>query len=289
MSEWPLRKLGDVEVCLLNPKKKEVASIKDDTLVSFVPMARVDDVSGGMDVSEVKRLGEVRKGYTYFAEGDVVFAKITPCMENGKSAIARNLMNGIGFGTTEFHVLRPGPLTIPEWLHLFVRDREFREEAKKNMYGAAGQQRVPVDFLREATIPIPPLAEQRRIVARIEELTSRAEEARKLRQEAVTLSSQWLIAVVRREFDLLAEHHFGLLGELASIIGGSSLPEDVPPPDGNSERVGLMKVADMNSPGNEKIIKGCKLETTFKEAKKRKLRILPVDSIVFPKRGGNSH
>lgn len=185
MNEWPLRKLGDNDVCLLNPKKREVAKVDENTPVSFVPMARVDDVSGTMDVSEVKSIGEVRKGYTYFAEGDVVFAKITPCMENGKSAIARNLMNGIGFGTTEFHVLRPGPLAIPEWLQLFVRNREFREEAKKNMHGAAGQQRVPVDFLREATIPLPPVAEQRRIAARIEELTRRVEEARKLRREAM--------------------------------------------------------------------------------------------------------
>lgn len=162
MSDWPLRKLGDDEVCLLNPKKREVAKVEDGTPVSFVPMARVDDVSGTMDVSEVKSIGEVRKGYTYFAEGDVVFAKITPCMENGKSAIARNLMNGIGFGTTEFHVLRSGQLSTPEWLHLFVRNSEFREEAKKNMHGAAGQQRVPVDFLREAAIPLPPVDEQRR-------------------------------------------------------------------------------------------------------------------------------
>ncbi len=185
MNEWPLRKLGDDDICLLNPKKREVARVEDDTPVSFVPMALVDDVSGTMDVSEVKSIGEVRKGYTYFAEDDVVFAKITPCMENGKSAIARNLINRLGFGTTEFHVLRSGPLTTPEWLHLFVRNKGFREEAKKNMRGAAGQQRVPVDFLREAAIPIPPIDEQHRIVSRIEELTRRAEEARKLRQEAV--------------------------------------------------------------------------------------------------------
>ena len=136
-----------------------------------------------MNTTEVRDLGEVRKGYTYFAEGDVVFAKITPCMENGKSAIARKLTNGIGFGTTEFHVLRPGPLVTAEWLHLFVRNKAFREEAKKNMHGAAGQQRVPTDFLKETYVPIPAIIEQRRIVARIEELTIRAEESRKTATE----------------------------------------------------------------------------------------------------------
>jgi len=223
MSGWPLRKLGDNDVCLLNPKKREVAKVKDNTPVSFVPMARVDDISGTMDVSEEKSIGEVRKGYTYFAEGDVVFAKITPCMENGKSAIARNLMNGMGFGTTEFHVLRPGPLATPEWLHLFVRNREFREEAKKNMHGAAGQQRVPVDFLREAAIPLPPIDEQRRIVARIEVLTRRAEEARKLRQEAVAQIATQFFHVRRKIYQsLLSEFPKKSLRKCGKVMGGGT-------------------------------------------------------------------
>jgi type I restriction enzyme S subunit len=177
--DWPVFKLGNTEVCLLNPKKHEIAEVADTVMVSFVPMAQLDDFSGTMEASSARPLGEVRKGYTYFAEGDVVFAKITPCMENGKSAIARRLINNIGFGTTEFHVLRPSRLATAEWIHLFIRQTAFREEARKNMHGAAGQQRVPVDFLREAEIPVPPLDEQRRIVAQIEELTRRADEARK--------------------------------------------------------------------------------------------------------------
>lgn len=232
MSDWPLRKLGDDEVCLLNPKKREVAKVEDGTPVSFVPMARVDDVSGTMDVSEVKSIGEVRKGYTYFAEGDVVFAKITPCMENGKSAIARNLMNGIGFGTTEFHVLRSGQLTTPEWLHLFVRNREFREEAKKNMHGAAGQQRVPVNFLREATIPLPPVDEQRRIVARIEELTRRAEEARNLAAEREAELDALLQALYSR---MIEGVEWKPLKEIASLVRRAVKTK----PDGRYEEMGI--------------------------------------------------
>lgn len=220
---WPLRKLGDSEVCLLNPKKSEIAKIPASTSVSFVPMAQVDEVSGTMNSSDVKLLGDVRKGYTYFAEGDVVFAKITPCMENGKSAIARGLTNGIGFGTTEFHILRPGHVALPEWIHFFLRQPCFREEAKKNMHGASGQQRVPTDFLREVQIPVPPLAEQRRIVARIEELTRRAEEAKKLRQEALKRSASQFFQVRRRCFESLSsEWPLVPLGKCGKVMGGGT-------------------------------------------------------------------
>lgn len=232
MNDWPLRKLGDDDVCLLNPKKRELAGVNDNTPVSFVPMARVDDVSGIMDVTEAKKIGEVRKGYTYFAEGDVVFAKITPCMENGKSAIARNLMNGIGFGTTEFHVLRPGPSVISEWLHLFVRNKEFREEAKKNMQGAAGQQRVPAYFLREATLPVPPIDEQRRIVTRIENLNRRAEEARKLAAEREAEVDTLLQALYSR---MIQGVDWQPLQEVASLVRRAVKTK----PEGRYEEMGI--------------------------------------------------
>lgn len=230
MSGWQVRKLGDPDVCLLNPKKSEISKVPDGTLVSFVPMAQVDNVSGVMNISKEKPLGEVRNGYTYFAEGDIVFAKITPCMENGKSAIAQKLKNKIGFGTTEFHVLRPGPLAIPEWIHLFVRQDSFREEAKKNMHGAAGQQRISADHLREAKLPIPPLDEQRRIVARIEELTHRVEEARKLRQEATEKVTSLFQTELERAFlpietDDWTEYK---ASEVFDIVKGQVDPREMP-------------------------------------------------------------
>ncbi len=189
---WEWRKLGDSEVCMLNPRKSEVSSLPDGLEVTFVPMVAVDAGKGAITDPQIRRFGEVRKGFTYFAEGDVLFAKITPSMENGKSAIARGLKNGIGFGTTEFHVLRPGPNVIAEWLYQFVRQKSFREEAASYMTGTAGQQRVPAEFLAEVEIPLPPLPEQRRIVARIEEFARRVEEARGLRREAV----EWVEAVL---------------------------------------------------------------------------------------------
>jgi type I restriction enzyme S subunit len=177
---WKQKLLSDSSVATLNPKKSEVSSLDARLEVTFVPMAAVDDGSGTIVRPEVRRLGEVKKGYTYFKERDVIFAKITPCMENGKSAIAHGLRNGIGFGSTEFHVVRAGPEARPEWLHLILRSQQVRDDAENAMHGAAGQQRVPIDFLEELEIPVPPLAEQRRIVARVELLTSRSQQLHEL-------------------------------------------------------------------------------------------------------------
>lgn len=177
-SGWKVARLSDPTIAVLNPKKSEIRGVSDDTFVTFVPMSAVDDGSGTIARPDSRKLGAVRKGYTYFAEDDVIFAKITLCMENGKCAIARGLRNKIGFGSTEFHVIRAGEKTLPEWLHLILCSQQVRHDAENAMHGAAGQQRVPVDFLEQLEIPVPPLAEQRRLVARIEALTSRLEQAR---------------------------------------------------------------------------------------------------------------
>jgi type I restriction enzyme S subunit len=128
-------------------------------------MHAVSEITGKIENPEVRLLCEVRKGYTYFKENDILFAKITPCMENGKCAIARNLVNGIGFGSTEFHVLRPMQNVTSEWVYYFIQQKSFREEAKKYMTGSVGQQRVPADFLENTKIPLPPLEDQKKTVA----------------------------------------------------------------------------------------------------------------------------
>jgi len=182
---WELKPLSDPSVAILNPKKSEINSLDAELEVTFVPMAGVDDGTGTIVRPEVRRLGGVKKGYTYFREGDVIFPKITPCMENGKSAIARGLRNGIGFGSTEFHVVRAGVNTQPEWLHLILRTREVRDDAANAMQGAAGQQRVPIGFLEQLKIPLPSRSEQQRIVTRVEELTSRAQKLHELNASLV--------------------------------------------------------------------------------------------------------
>lgn len=168
------------EVCEINPRLERNHPLTDDTSVSFVPMAAVDEHEGIVAINHIRPFGEVKKGYTSFRENDVLFAKITPCMENGKAAVARALQGGYGFGSTEFHVLRATERVMPEWVFYFIRREQFRTEAKRNFTGTAGQQRVPTSFLQWAMIPVPPLSEQRRIV----DILSRAESIVRLRREA---------------------------------------------------------------------------------------------------------
>jgi type I restriction enzyme S subunit len=171
---WVVRKIH--EVAEVNPRIDKKA-IPDDIDVSFVPMPAVEAESGGIDVSQTKLAKDVKKGFTAFLEGDVLFAKITPCMENGKMAIATRLVNGYGFGSTEFHVLRPSVGLDAKYLYYYVSSKSFRGEAERFMTGAVGQKRVSTTYIKEATMPIAPLEDQRRIVAEIEKQFSRLNEA----------------------------------------------------------------------------------------------------------------
>jgi len=149
-----------------------------DTEISFVPMPAVDEHLGAITAPQIRPLSEVWKGFTHFADGDVIFAKITPCMENGKTAIARGLKNGLACGSTEFHVLRPTNGLIAEYIWRYLRQMSFRAEAEAAMTGAVGQRRVPKPFLEDRNLPIPPLPEQRRIVAKLDRLSARSAAAR---------------------------------------------------------------------------------------------------------------
>lgn len=167
---WIISRIG--EVADINPRSLK-DELDDDTLASFVPMKCVEAESGRFAPPENKKVGEVKKGYTPMRDGDVIFAKVTPCMENGKAAVVRGLTNGIGFGSTEFYSLRPKDNLMSEFLFYYIIQQGFRREAERHMTGAVGLQRVPKVFIEEHDIPLPPLPEQRRIVARIEELFSR--------------------------------------------------------------------------------------------------------------------
>jgi len=143
--KFSLVQLGDI--CELNPGVD--SGIQDDVNCSFVPMEYVDDISGTITKSDTRRIGDVKKGYTFFRDGDVIFAKITPCMENGKCALAKNLTNGIAFGSTEFHVVRARNSIIPQWIYYFLRQEKIRQQATHWFRGTAGQQRVPIAFIEE--------------------------------------------------------------------------------------------------------------------------------------------
>ena len=154
--------------CNVNPRIIRNNS-QNNLDVSFIPMAAVDEEFGEIKKLEKRKFQDVSKGFTYFEENDVLFAKITPCMENGKIAIARNLENRIGFGSTEFHVLQCSESILPDYLFYFIRQKSFRRYAESFFSGSAGQQRVPSDFFRRVSIPLPPLAEQKQIVAILQE------------------------------------------------------------------------------------------------------------------------
>lgn len=154
VGEWVSTTLGGA--CEVNPPKPKLAKLSDETEVMFVPMAAVDEVTGAVTTPEIRSLGSLRtKSYRTFAPGDVIFAKITPCMENGKSAIVPSIESEIGFGSTEFHVLRPRPGTDARFIWHFVRQESFRRAAEEHMTGSVGQLRVSVDFLRSVKLELP--------------------------------------------------------------------------------------------------------------------------------------
>lgn len=140
--------------------------------VHFVPMSAVTEEFGGISVEARRPLGEVQKGYTAFLGGDVLFAKITPCMENGKLAVVPRLQDHIAYGSTEFHVLRARDTVQPRWLAYFLSQSAFRRLARQNMTGSAGQLRVATKWLSGTTIPVAPATEQTRIITKLEELLS---------------------------------------------------------------------------------------------------------------------
>ena len=160
----------------INPSKAEINDFDSKKEVSFLPMPAVDDKTGTIKAPLIKKYSEVKNGYTYFRNGDVIFAKITPCMENGKSAVCKDLINTIGFGSTEFHVIRPNiKELLPEWVHLIVRSKAFRVEAEKNMPGTAGQKRVPKEFLENYQFPTPDIKEQQEIIGLTNKLIEKQE------------------------------------------------------------------------------------------------------------------
>ncbi len=150
-------------VCHINPPKSEVSRCPVETEVSFLPMELIGD-DGTLALRETRSIAQVMPGYTYFRDNDVLVAKITPCFENGKGARCRGLTNGIGFGTTELHVLRPGPRVLPQYLFYITRSSLFREYGTASMQGAAGQQRVPEAFIKDFEVSLPPVDEQRLII-----------------------------------------------------------------------------------------------------------------------------
>lgn len=163
---WPMVPVADI--ALINPKKSELKELPPETPVSFVPMAVLQENEPSFTPNEIRSLGEVVGSYTYFRNDDVLVAKVTPCFENGKAGIARGLESGIGFGSSEFYVVRAGDRTIPRWLYQWLTTSDFRARATAKMTGTGGLQRVPRSAVEEELIPLPSLDTQHAIIAEIE-------------------------------------------------------------------------------------------------------------------------
>ncbi|MEH2063151.1 MAG: restriction endonuclease subunit S [Nostoc sp.] len=217
--KWPIVPLSIA--ANINPRNREWTSLPDETEVTFVSMSAVSEKTASIVFPEIRTLSKVRRGYTPFQENDILFAKITPCMENGKAALAKNLVNSLGFGSTEFHVLRPNKSVLPEYIYYFIRQQSFRNLAKQSMRGGVGQQRVPEDFLTTYYLPLPPPSEQLRIV----EILDQADALRKMRADADAKADRILPALFIKMFgepSTWTDMNTETLGSLVNIQSGGT-------------------------------------------------------------------
>lgn len=296
------------EVSKLNPRVDK-QSIDDDLEVTFLPMKNVEELSGKIDLSETKRFSDVkRKSYTPFQDGDILFAKVTPCMENGKIAIAYDLKNGIGFGSTEFHVIRLlGELSTP-FFFFYVIQQNFRQEAQRAMTSAVGLLRVPTHYMRQVSIPLPPLPEQHRIVAKIEELFTKLDAGIDALRKVQAQLKRYRQSVLKAAFEgkltetWRAEHQdeiepaspdasdlpdgwmWTTVGSIGKIASGQT-PKGINDL-GSEGDIPFYKISDMNKPGNEKFMRNSEITLDEDGIEKLGIHVRERGTVIFPKRGG---
>lgn len=179
----------------VNPVKSEVKDLPDDTIVSFIPMEALD-INGNLNLENEKHLSDVYSGYTFFREEDILIAKITPCFENGKGGVAQGLRNKIGFGTTEFHVLRPRTDCDKKWLYYISNSHLFRNFGTSEMLGAGGQKRVPEEFIKNFQLCIPPVDEQIKIAAFLDYKTAQIDQLIEKKKQLIEKLNEKRIAVI---------------------------------------------------------------------------------------------
>ncbi|MFB9159810.1 restriction endonuclease subunit S [Chromobacterium violaceum] len=193
-AHWDVKALR--RVVSLNPSKSEVAHFPKDSEVSFLPMEAICE-NGDLILDRFRKLSEVETGYTYFRNGDVTIAKITPCFENGKGGVMTGLLNDFGFGTTELIVVRPDLNFISAgYLNCIFKSKIFRSESERSMYGAGGQKRVSDDFVRNLTWAIPPASEQNNIERLINTQSQQFELLKNNAQTAISLLKERRSALI---------------------------------------------------------------------------------------------
>ncbi len=317
-NEWIESTLA--EICYLNPKN----TLADDTEVGFLPMNGVPKSFGEKNIFEIKKWSEVKKGYTHFADGDTIFAKITPCFENSKASIIEKFPNGHGSGSTEYFVLRPiGNYVNPKLLLALVRTNEFLREGAANMSGSVGHKRVPKEFVESFVFPLAPLAEQQQIAQKLDELLAQVDTLKtrldaipkilkRFRQSVLAAAVSGRLTEGWRGRDG-RQSSKGLVEALKNINSHKAKPyEPSEPPfevDASWEwaRLGdiyllksgttvnvdcelasgdhpYFKVGDMNSPENQFMM--VKSGRYVLETSIPKKSLLEKGTIIFPKRGG---
>jgi len=194
-AHWEVKRLRFVSES--NPVPSEVRSLPGETEVSFVPMEAVGE-RGGLSLETTKQLADVKAGYTYFRDGDIVIAKITPCFENGKGALAAGLTNGIAFGTTELHVLRATECAERRFTFYVTLSDAFRRLGEADMYGAGGQKRVSESFVRNFSPALPSLPEQRAIAAFLDRETARIDALVAKKERLIALLQEQRTALITR-------------------------------------------------------------------------------------------
>ncbi|KAA3613984.1 MAG: restriction endonuclease subunit S [Calditrichaeota bacterium] len=221
--EWQVESFG--KLFTIRPQKKEAYnSLNKNDIVSFVPMSDLKEKAKGLSLTQAKKLSEVYSGYTYFADNDVLLAKITPCFENGKLGIAQNLENGIGFGSSEFIVFRANGRVIPEYLFYFLSNEKFRQAGKKQMTGAVGHKRVPKDFIENYKLPFPTsIEEQKRIVAILDKAFAAIDQARANAQKNLQNSRELFESYLNKVFANPGEDwEEKKLSEVSQFINGKA-------------------------------------------------------------------
>jgi len=192
-ANWQVKRVKHLTT--LNPSKSEVRSRSKDEHVSFIPMEAIGE-QGELDASGSRLLGEVLSGYTYVADGDVMLAKITPCFENGKAAVATGLQQGIGFATTEVIPVRPNDPEDAKFFYYLLTSMPFKAVAEGSMYGAGGQKRVADSFVAEYHLAAPPSLERTQIAAFLDHETARIDRLIEKQQRLIELLKEKRQAVI---------------------------------------------------------------------------------------------
>ncbi len=170
---WEVKRIK--YLAIVNPNKSEVRHLPSEQEVTFIPMEKII-ATGKVDYSLTNTIENLANGYTYFRDGDIIMAKVTPCFENGNIAIVEGLLNGIGFGTTELHILRCNSRCYNRFLFYYLQSDIFKSKGVSEMYGVAGLKRIPTDFILNYRLGIPDYLEQEQIANYLDEKTSQIDE-----------------------------------------------------------------------------------------------------------------